>query len=463
MQEELLNKSIDEIDKTDNIEIGPFELSNVYAGNKKLYKLLDPENQDFEFKVSENRYVIEFKEIIFINAIKVASKTGDSHKIEFLINSISDGKEYGIRPKERINEAETLYEINQVVNKIQFTGNKPLWDITSIKITKVEIQGILIREIENTFKAFKRITELRKESLSEIRGSLDELKKSEIKITTEVNKLAVSRGELINEIDGRKAENNIIITETKKLVEDKKIAQDALAETEATLSKKEERLTQLNDSESKLISAISTKKSESESLQASVNKLNIELKSLKRSISMFSNEFSSFFKQSNLYIFIYAALSALPVYIIYQILSGLYDGTIELAVVYKTIPNLNVANIFITRLPFVLIAGAIIQSCYYIAKILILKIFDIQNEKLAVSKLSIVAQNIAENSSVGTEVSEDKVLEANIYLRMELLKKYLEKEIGKDYVYNARDKSILDQIGSSLPKPSLPKSAPPTS
>lgn len=224
-------------------------------------------------------------------------------------------------------------------------------------------------------------------------------------------------------------ENNTL----KKLNEEKtkleKENQNIKARNEDLLTKNtnlENNIKQLEKSSSSLNIQISTQKD--------------ELQKLTENTNLFATELSEYITQGNRDIKLYTLLSIIP-WILISIVTGIiFYGSSELTTIYSLITDgvkdkIDINTVFWSRMPFVIIVVSILFVCYEISKMFIKNIIHIQKQKRIFMKIGILAKDVADQSILGLDLTENEKFGLRTKLKMDLLKSHLSNDIGENYDY----------------------------
>lgn len=436
------------------------DLSIISTNVQKLYKLLDQVNDKFTLKIKTNEsYAISFSEPIYVDTITIRSKFEDSYKLK--IKAIKYANTEALEKTASKNDSTDdgkicEYPIGAVIQDIEIFDNKPFWSFSTIRISGIAIKGNYLRELDaKLIRQTELITQTQNRS-AEIEAAAADIANREANLTQREAALQKEKAALDARTPQLQASINTLTTNESQLKARVAALQAQEASDEAKLQEQKDKNEKLKAEHNDLTSRISSQKAYIEGIQTEVNTKESELRGLKKNLSMYSNEYKSYYAQSNTYIRIYSGLFLIPLVIIGTILVMMLKGAVDLTVIYKSEPNLNIMNIVLTRLPFVTVSIFILEVSYLLAKALIYKIFEIQNQKMVLSKLSILAHDMVDISSVGTKLTDEQIIETNLYLRMSLLRSYLENEVGKSYEYPVKDKTLFEKIKAILPSPKLP-------
>ncbi|MBM9590652.1 hypothetical protein JWG41_09375 [Leptospira sp. 201903075] len=424
-------------------EIPSFLVSSKQEENK-LYNTVDK----FELKISSESIQINLQEAYFLNYIEIDSNFIDIEKIRISGSDIFTNSNR-IFPIEEIKSDDSKFykiSINTIISKLVFSYDSGWLNFDKITINAMRFHGVPLIEIESLIEPLSKIKQYKNEIENQIAIDRKKIKDEKSKHQTEVTELSQKVTELTTSFTSKTQEVNTIEESINKLKADL-IAQEslnqtkteALSKTEINLQQREKELNEI-ESKSRLLDA-QNKKLNTEILEKQSN-----LRTIKNESALYSNELASFSKQGNKYLWAYGFFSIVPSAVLITIVVNLYNSTLTFIEIIALLTLSKVSDVIILKLPSVLISSGIITACYYILKLLILKIFDIQAEKLTFSKLSIIAHNNVNLSASELNLTPEQLLEANIYLRMDLLKNYMTKEIDRDYKYAMRDQELLDNV-----------------
>ena len=91
-----------------------------------------------------------------------------------------------------------------------------------------------------------------------------------------------------------------------------------------------------------------------------------------------------------------------------MVLWSLFSSAIDLTQLWRIEDDVNVWTIFLTRIPFVLVAIALVEACGFIVGRLIFEIVKINRQRLEFSKLSIIAKDVVLASSAELEMTDEE-------------------------------------------------------
>jgi uncharacterized coiled-coil protein SlyX len=422
----------------DNIKYSEIEFE-LYVKSGDSYRKTNIQKRNVEVK--EEAIKITLDHLYYINKLEIDFSSLENQNIK--IDYYSQDGQKKLCDKGYIENNILVVNVNDILNVMYLYSNRG--DLTAAKniIKSLKIYGLTLIEIEKYIDQIKKIETLKQETLENIEKQKGALEEQKININQNIAELETKQASLsqaIDELTESQAEaeaNNI------KAQEDLTVITEKLNSQKEDLNKKKSEYTDLEGSLGKA-------KANLKSTRDEISKNESEIRELVKKYSLLSNEYASYNLQGNNFIRFYTILSILPISLIVGFVYKLYCGTVDLTTMYKADPGIDLLTIFSTRMPFVTLGIGIITASFIVLKLLIMKIFDIQSDKMALTKLSILAQDVVNVSAEDLELTDFQVHEANIYLRMELLKSYMKGDISRDFQYKIRDKELLDKAAKGL-------------
>lgn len=171
------------------------------------------------------------------------------------------------------------------------------------------------------------------------------------------------------------------------------------------------------------------------------------LRELSNNVNLFSEEFSSFSDHGAKQTKVFIGLAIIPLTIIVALTVQLLMGAVDLSVKYIEQPDLDLLTVFVTRLPYLTVCGSILAVCYSVCRFLFNRISDIYAERLDFAKIGILAKDITFASSKDLSFTDHDLYESRTYLKIELLKSYLNGNIGA-FVYAKRRYKERPNVGT---------------
>lgn len=197
-----------------------------------------------------------------------------------------------------------------------------------------------------------------------------------------------------------------------------------------------EKLARLRDQETQLQKSVSDATERLSSVQSEVERETTKRDALIREVRLFPSEIAGFVKEGNRSIKWYLGIGAPFALILGVILLKLFSNAVDLTQLYRTTPDIDIWTIFLTRLPFVLVAIALIEACGYIVGRLVFEIIRINRQRIEFAKLSIIAKDVSTASAASADdLSDDEIFDRETKLKMELLREHMKNFVGTEFEY----------------------------
>lgn len=230
-------------------------------------------------------------------------------------------------------------------------------------------------------------------------------------------------------------------------------AKAELDQLQKSISSGTERMTRQKEQEAQLQKSVSDANERLSNVVSEVERETTKRDALIREVRLFPSEIAGFVKEGNRSIKWYLGIGAPFALILAIILVKLFSNAVDLTQLYKTDPNIDIWTIFLTRLPFVIVALALVEACGYIVGRLVFEIIRINRQRLEFAKLSIIAKDVSTAAaSVAGEVSDDDIFDRETKLKMELLREHMKNFVGNEFEYRgtgliAAIKGVADRFG----------------
>ncbi|WP_375421124.1 hypothetical protein [uncultured Sphingomonas sp.] len=204
-----------------------------------------------------------------------------------------------------------------------------------------------------------------------------------------------------------------------QLITENSAAEDTLRSNKARISDLDAKSLALTDNQSNLIT--------------NIQKSTLELKGLRENINLFPSEIVGFVNQGSKNIFQYTLIAGLPILVIVVMFILLVRGSADLSIIISENPKINIQAIMLSRLPYVAIAVARVTASYKIARVFISEIININNQRLSLTKLSIIAKDISNAAEFDRNINDEDIYRLRTDLKMQLLRDHLKDYISKDF------------------------------
>ena len=416
-------ETLDELETSETPEVHLFDVNLIEGIRTKTVKLLANENEANNLKGSNRWFEYKFSEAVFVTEIEVSSEKYTIYDdFEFRWDyPIGDKSFFG---KVRNDEGEFRITINRFMSGFAFRPPAKLF--VSPTVTRVDITGLT----ENEFSDFA-------EHLSDLEAYRDELfRVSEERITevdereAELSGFEVDKEDLQSSITDLSAEVSALETTISEL----ETKRDEISERTRTLKSSESDLTSRIET---IEDSIDEKKNEQQSLNANIATMRSKLQKYKSDINSFTSNFSGYNEAAGRSATRYLSIALIPITIIGAVTIALFYNAADLTYVFERSDKVDVTSIVLTRMPYVLLASAIITACYKIAKIFISEVINISRRRQDLIQVSIIAKDVTDTCATGLELSDEIKFEKEAKLKMSLLRDHLKGLISRSYEYPA--------------------------
>ncbi|WP_405282058.1 hypothetical protein [Cobetia sp. Ld8] len=405
--------------------------------NRKLTKLLNPSSNSV-LQGQSKWYHLSLQEPVFISKITILL-SGYSNSNKFDIEYSSKNHNIKAARSIKVNDNTVTIAPNAFVTEFCFKPEKRYLEETTIQ--KIEVHGYtqegfleVCQDLSNLEKLKERIiSEIEKNTSPAITQANAQIELAQDRIN-KADYLEEQKSDLENEISNYKQECEDLglkLNDLEKIVSTKKSYIDELKQEEKNTITRQQELNNI----------IEQRTSTQRELNTQIASKETELSKLKDNINLFPSELSQFVRQSALTNSRYMWMALLPILIISLITVALFNNAADLTVLYKRPENIDILSILITRMPYVIIAAAIIHSCYKIAKIFISEIIKTNKQGLNLSKISIIATDVSKASSQGLSLTDTEKFHLRTQLKMDLLREHLKDYIQNDYKYSLDTKT----------------------
>lgn len=407
------NQLLEEIERTETLNPSEISLDLYNLRTNKSEKLINNTNPAEYQKGKNYPYRFSFTEKLWISTITI--KTGNyssSDKIDFTY--LIDNKIHEL--KASFHNDCFVVSINDFIDG--FTFKPPKKWLVDPRLISISADGFTIGEFTDTCKTLSRIEKHKYEIVEGARSVIEKAEASK------------------NSID----DLTIQIEEKEALLSE---LNDNLSQSTATKTELNEVLRSLGTQESdvrtrieSLEDSIDGKRNEQKSLNSDIELKKSEFKKLEDDINMFPSEIAGFVNEGEKALRKYYWLAAIPMVVIILVTFSLFSSAVDLTTILKANDNIDILTVMLTRLPYVAVSGTLIAACYQLIKYFVGQMVKINQQRLNLNKISIIANDVSIASSVGIELDESDKYHARTKLKMELLKEHLKEEISQNYEYD---------------------------
>ena len=419
---DMITENRSDLDNEEVISTEPIPIHYFSKKNNRSTKLINNKDDKNILRGRNSRFEFSFSEPMYISSITVKTKGyGKDEELDFYWNSIHRSSEKSLSKKFEEDEASTL--VREIVT--DFAIKPPKNYISIPKIESVTVWGLALSEFDKS---------------CEIAGSLQKHKDSIIESCDAKIGLASEAAEELSSFEQEKSEIEERISELtdeeETLQREVGTTREKLEEASISFSEKKSQESDVVSRIEKIEDSIDQKKKETQSLNTEISSSQDNLKKLRSDINMFPSEFQGFVTQGGRNICWYSGLASIPMVLLIIYTLVLFNGAIDLTTMYQRQEGLDLWSAFLSRLPFVTVSIFIIHACYAIAKVFIRELIRINQQRLNLSKISIVAKDIADTAMADLDLSDDEIYELRTKLKMDLIKSHLKGYIDDSYEYD---------------------------
>jgi len=426
MIEEQLEEITKDIANYKEYEPYILDIESIENHSGQIMNLIKNENT-FEYPLRNEYYKFKFIEPIYID--KVTFKTKDNIDIKGLeivfIDYLNKSNTMTFTKKEH-----TVWTPKKVIKEFKIKAPKRL--INKIILTDINMIGLELNDLEFIKENLLQL----KNSKSNLQALADEIANKDIDLNNKIqnteeqiteyekviNNLNLDVNELKNNIIPQLKDNETLIKED---INKLSIKKESLESDNTNLTNNVEQLTE-----------------KSNQLNINISNQTNELKKLTDDTNIFATEMKEYIEQGNNDIKLYTILSIIPWLLIALVSIIVFFGASNLTTIINNKEDIEIATVFWSRVPFVLIVISILFVSYEISKIFIKNIIHIHKQKRIFTKIGVLAKDVAEQSILDLEIDEKEKFELRTKLKMDLLKSHLKNEIGEDYEYKVKTSLI---------------------
>lgn len=411
-------------DEFNNISLTSLKLLSIRRFSKKTNrttKLINNEEPSSYIRGQNRGYGFELVEPLYVHRISILSEGYSSYKSVIFSGETISNKKF---EKKKIvnNDGSFDVVINDVIKSFEFKPDKEYRGSPLIK--SVKVTGLSLAEFNIATGELADIDGYYAAALENLAGITADY-------ANENNKL-----EIVNsEIQSLKEEKINLESNLEEL-------NDLIVKSDKELSVFQKSIVTLKTEELAINNRITSYELNLDKSKNELNELNITiiknkkiLKSLENDINLFPTDIRGFVQQGASNIQRYLLLSFLPITALFYVTWYLFDNAAFFSEIYTELNLSQMFSVLISRIPFVLVSIAIISACYKITSIFVSEIININNQRLTLSKISIIAKDVHDSSTFELELSESQRYELRTKLKMDLLKSHLKGDIKDDYSY----------------------------
>jgi hypothetical protein len=330
----------------------------------------------------------------------------------------ADGLKHEGNQKTKGNEVEI--EITGIASLVAFKPPKAY--IIKPHIERVTIYGFELEKAGEFVQYAEQIESLRDKATKAIVNEQGKLEK----FRHEVNALQAQRGTIQQDISTLKSSLARESTKVKRLESQRAELIAQTGEMERSLS-----------SERSLLDGVKTELARTTKIRSELASRIVSkkhgLSELEANLDLFPSELSGFSKQGAHDFRSFLLLSLVPIALIVSMFAILIRGAADLTTRITGLENVNLGALAISRAPYVIISCTIITASYYLAKMLLLEMVRISRQRLALTKISIVAKDVSSSIDSDLNLSDDDRYNKRLLLKMDMMRDHLKEYVSSDF------------------------------
>lgn len=436
MDERSLLNEIIEFDTLENTEI---DASFLDQQSRKTTKLVN-NSSEVNFQKGKSRdFNFNFKEPVFVSEIRIySSGYTNGHSIEIESKNIFGKSASSVSS---VQNGETVFLIGKFIKSFYFKPSRSI--NTGKKIERVVIEGLIEDDFAHASLDFSKLHKLKEKIIS----------KCQLKIS-EVERKQELLDSIKSEIDELNQEKSQTTDELTNLADTLSETHDELDETKKSIAAQKSEISELNNRIDNAADTLNITTNQKNQLNKEISEKQNQLKLLVDDINLFPTEIKAFVSQGAKNISRYTILALIPILAIGAITLALFCKAADLTSVISDNPEINIWGIFLTRLPYVAICASILAASYKLAKIFIAEIIKINDQRLNLSKISIIAKDVQHAATEGLDLTDEQKANLNTQLKMKMLQDHLKSYLTEDFNFSNenRGKKNKDREIKTIPK-----------
>lgn len=409
---------LDQISSQSDPKIEEVPFSLVANHERKTARLLSNSAEQQSLKSRNSFFYFRFNEPIFVRNVEVS--LGDFidgskffYRWEGVDGAIHEGTVQSTGDELKISIYGIAKSIAFKPPRAYFT--KP--DIHSVTIFGFELvrSGDFVRYAE-------KISGIKTDALNRIEKELEILDVEKKKTAL----LQTQRGSLNQDISALKSTVSREQGKVKRIESQRDELIAKVGELERAASDEESRLQKAKEDVGK---ASAVRSNLSKYIAERKNKLS----ELEANIHLFPSELADFSIQGAKDSRTFLLLSVAPLLLIIFMFCLLTKGAADLTTKITGSEDINLAALAVSRAPYVIIACTIITASYYLVKMLVLEMIRISRQRLALTKISIIAKDISASIDSDLELTQEERYGKRILLKMDMMKDHLKEYLSSDF------------------------------
>lgn len=366
----------------------------------KREEIINAADNSNAFEGRSQWYVFEFINPVYLKSLEVRFEGYESHNgFQFKVDHVDGTQHDEVIP---VGADKVTLQMGKLANGFRFKPDSKI--LTRPKLCSIEARGFTIEEFYQFEWAIRNYEK-----------SIEELEKREALQGSLMESISLLNGEkarLEGEIGKSRAEAAELFRSSSKMELEQQSSETKLTELKRELQKFELKMDE------------TTKK-----LWEKEKEFNDQVDKLR----LFPTEISGFVREGNRSTIWYTCLGAPFAIILIAIVFSLYFSTMDLSLLWKRDPQIDIWTIVLTRIPFVILAVTLIETCGYLVGRLIFEVIRINRQRLDFAKLSIIAKDVTHVSGISAGMTQQQIFDQATSLKMELLREHMKNYTGAEF------------------------------
>lgn len=400
-------------------------------GNPALKELVNNKSSDLSKKINKNEYRLNLNSPVLLRSIEIRTQDEDK-SLQNKIKVTATEPLYGKSKELRIGSSDGLthrFSADCITDCITIKGTASGFIIDKAEIESIEIIGYLPRDIKKIIESADYIENCRNEVSNSIDELISDAETNLESIKLEIEDYAEQLSDLKKKHASINADIESLLSENGKLASQKEERKAEVNTLESEIKRKDSQILELE-------SDIKDRKNEVNELSSISQALKNEVKKLDEDKNIFAIELRDYITQGNSSKWQYFFLSLAPMAVISIICFMLFENATNFLEDLET--TRETWELLLSRAPYTLISFALITASYKICAYFIKQLTHINNERLAMTKLQLIAKDVSD-VALDPEIDDPEIRQQlRAKLKMEVLKNYMRKEFTEDFVIEPR-------------------------
>lgn len=394
----------------------PFSLVERHSNKTTNLIATSPNNRPVEGQ--RRWFSFKFNQSYFISSIRI-EQSNYSDGADFDFEAVSWDKKK-IEGSRRVDDGTVDIWIDDFCDSFEFRPPRSWFDGKTIN--RVLIFGFGRNETGKFIEFAHAIDNVKVSAISEIEAAQSDY----ISTIERAEKAEANRADAVKEINTLKSQADRQRSSIRRLESERADLTTKIDSSKDILSKNQIDLDAIRIE-------LSTKTKERENISNDISEFTAKLHELRANIDLFPSELSSFVAQGTRNNRTYFWLAIIPIILIGAMFGLLISGAVELTTKITENQNININALIVSRMPYVLVAVAIITACYKISRAFILEILNVNRQRLNLTKISIIAKEVSHAAESELTLTDSEIYNLRLRLKMDLLKDHLKGYISPEF------------------------------